>query len=106
MNARLADCKRPACKLEKIMARNVDFSNDQKTLTYKNAGDAKTKHKRTRIKYFRNPTQPKRDNANESNKVLQTQLTRNFAKRKQASFENLQNQPRTPQTKATQPIKT
>jgi hypothetical protein len=39
-----------------------------------------------------NLTQPKDNNANETEIVLQTQLTRNFAKRKQADFENLQNQ--------------
>jgi hypothetical protein len=34
-------------------------------------------------------TQPKNDNANETNKVLQTQLTRTFAEKRQADFENL-----------------
>jgi len=38
---------------------------------------------------------PKNDNAKKSDKIFQTQLTRNFAKKKQADFENLQNQPRT-----------
>jgi len=60
-------------------------------LTYKNAGDAKTKHKQTRIKFFRNLTPPKDNTANEINKILETQLARSFAKRKHANFENLQN---------------
>jgi hypothetical protein len=47
-----------------------------------------------------NLTLPKSDNANEHNKILQTQLTWNFAKRKRANFESLQNQPRK-KTKAT-----
>jgi len=42
-----------------------------------------------------NLTLPKNDNANENDKILQTQLTRNFAKRKRANFENLQTRPRT-----------
>jgi len=42
-----------------------------------------------------NLTLPKNDNAKEGDKILQTQLTRNFEKRKQADFESLQNQPRT-----------
>ncbi|MBI3165558.1 MAG: hypothetical protein HYZ24_12820 [Chloroflexi bacterium] len=44
---------------------------------------------------------PKNDNAKETDTILQTQLTRNFAKRKYADFENLHNQPRT-KTEATQ----
>ena len=106
MKARLADLKRTACKLEEIIARNFDFSNSQKTLTYKNAGDSKAKHRQTRTKCFRNPTQPKDNTANETNEVLQTQLTRNFAERNQDSFENLLNQKVRLPTKPTQPVKT
>jgi hypothetical protein len=32
---------------------------------------------------------PKDNNANETNKILQTQLTRTFAEKRQADFENL-----------------
>jgi len=62
-------------------------------LTHKNAGDAKTKHRQSRTKFFRNLTQPKDNTANETNKILQIQLAKTFAKRKHANFENLQNQP-------------
>jgi hypothetical protein len=47
-----------------------------------------------------NLIKPKENIANETDKILQTQLTRNFAKRKRADFENLHNRPRT-KTKAT-----
>jgi len=40
-----------------------------------------------------NLTLPKTDNAKETEIILQTQLTRIFAKRKHADFESLQNQP-------------
>jgi len=42
-----------------------------------------------------NLTQPKDNNANENERILQTQLTRTFAEKRQADFENLQNRPRT-----------
>jgi hypothetical protein len=51
--------------------------------------------KQTRTEVLEKPTQPKNDNANEANKILQTQLTRTFAEKRQADFENLQNQPQT-----------
>jgi len=75
MNARLADCKKPARKLEKIIVRNFDFSNDQKSQTNKNAGDSKTKHKQTKIKFFRNRHKPKNDFANKTEIILQTKPT-------------------------------
>lgn len=45
-------------------------------------------------------------NANDTNKVLQTQLAWNFAIKRQADFESLQNQLRTRLLKMTQPFKT
>jgi len=35
----------PTKKLDEIIARNFDFGNNQKTLTYKTTGNAKTKQK-------------------------------------------------------------
>ena len=46
------------------------------------------------------------DNANEGDKVLQTQFIRNFANRNRANFENLQSQPRTRQKETALQIKT
>jgi hypothetical protein len=46
------------------------------------------------MQILENLTQPKDNNANEANKILQTQFTRTFAEKRQADFENLQNQPR------------
>jgi hypothetical protein len=62
-------------------------------LTYEHAGDSKPKHKLTRTKILENLIKPKENIANETDKILQTQFTRNFAKRKRANFENLQNRP-------------
>ena len=53
-----------------------------------------------RTKILENLTLPKKDNAKENEIILQTQLTRTFAKKRQADFENLQSQPRT-KTKTT-----
>jgi hypothetical protein len=47
-----------------------------------------------------NLTLPKNDNAKEAEIILQTQLTKTFVAKRQADFENLQNQPRI-KTKAT-----
>jgi len=40
-----------------------------------------------------NLTLPKNDKAKETETILQIQLTRTFARKRQASFENLQSQP-------------
>ena len=53
---------------------------------------ANQSHKQTRPKILENLTLTKNDNANESDKILQTQFTRTKAKRKQANFENLHKQ--------------
>jgi len=61
----------------------------------------KLKHKQTRMKFFRNLHKPENNTANETDKILQTQLTRNFAERNYANFahrglcQSLQNRPRT-----------
>jgi len=55
-------------------------------------GFANQSQRRTRTLILENLTLPKNDNANESDKILQTQLTRTFAKRKHADFESLHNQ--------------
>ena len=44
--------------------------------------------KQTRTKILEKPTQPKNNNANETNKISQTQLTRTFAEKRQADFRN------------------
>ena len=67
--------KEPARKkIDKIIARNFDFGNNQKTGTYKHAGVSKTKHKLTRTLILENLVKPKENIANESDKILQTQL--------------------------------
>jgi hypothetical protein len=52
-----------------------------------------------------NLTLPKNDNAKETEIILETQLARTFATKRQANFENLQNRPRIkpkPRNKANQ----
>jgi hypothetical protein len=50
---------------------------------------AEQSRKRTRAKILENLPQPKDNKANEAKKILQTQLTRTFAEKTQANFENL-----------------
>ena len=50
-------------------------------------------HKRTRTKILENLTLLENRKANEAKPILQTQLARTFAEKRQADFENLQNQP-------------
>ena len=50
----------------------------------------KQNRRQTNAKFFRSLIQPKDNNADETNKILQTQLIRNLAKRNQAHIENLQ----------------
>jgi chromosome segregation ATPase len=51
--------------------------------------------KRTRLRVLENLTLPENNKANEAETILQTQLTRTFAEKRQADFENLHNRPRT-----------
>jgi len=51
-------------------------------------------------KFWKTWLYPKSDNANETEIILQTQLTRTFATKRQANFESLHNRPRT-KTEAT-----
>ena len=95
-------------KTDKIIARTLFFSKNQKNCDLKKRLLKKDSAKQTRTQILKNSTLPKNDNANETDKILQTQLTRNFAKRKRADFENLQNQPRTkpkPRNKANQNLR-
>jgi hypothetical protein len=48
--------------------------------------------KQTGTKILENLTQPKDNNDNESEIILQTQLTRTFAEKRQTDFENLARQ--------------
>jgi len=82
------------------------LTNDQKIQTYKHTGDSKVKHRRTRTLILENLTLPKMDNANESDKILRTQLTRNFATKRHANFESLQNHHEHGKKKLTLQIKT
>jgi hypothetical protein len=74
--------------------------------TYKHPGDSKTRYRRTQTPILQNLTLTKTDNANATDEVLQTQLTRNFADKSHADFESLQNRLRTLPKKPTQPFKT
>ena len=74
--------------------RNFDFYQNQKLWLTKRLLK-KDFAKQTRMIILENLILPKIDKANEANKILQTQLTRTFAEKRQADFENLQNQPQT-----------
>ena len=66
---------------------------------------ANQNHKWTKTQIFKNLTQPKDNNANETEIILQTQFIRTWAEKRQANIENLHNQPRTkpkPRNKANQ----
>ncbi|OIO83471.1 MAG: hypothetical protein AUK01_12485 [Anaerolineae bacterium CG2_30_57_67] len=56
MNARLTDCKRPACKkIDKIIARNFDFSNNQKNTNEQKRWRCKDKTQTNQNKVFQKP---------------------------------------------------
>ena len=54
---------------------------------------AKQNHEWTKTQILENLTSPKDNNANETEIILQTQLARTFAEKRQANFKDLQNQP-------------
>jgi len=56
---------------------------------------ANQSHNWTKKQILENLTLPKNDKAKEAEIILQTQLVRTFATKRQANFESLQNQPRT-----------
>jgi hypothetical protein len=43
------------CQPDQILQRTLPLTNDQKTQTYKHAGDSKTEHKRTKTPIFAKP---------------------------------------------------
>ena len=86
-------------KTDKIIARTLFFSKNEKLWLAKTLATktklAEQKHKLTRTLILENLTLPKNDNAKENEIILQTQLTWNFAIKRHADFESLQNRPRT-----------
>jgi hypothetical protein len=54
---------------------------------------ANQNHRQTRTPILENLTLPKSDNAKKTEIILQTQFAKTFATKRQANFENLQNQP-------------
>ena len=87
-------------KTDKIIARTLFFSKNQKNCDLPKRWQKKDFAKQTRTQILENLTLPKSDNAKENEIILQTQLTWNFAIKRHADFESLQNRPRT-KTKAT-----
>ena len=78
--------------------------NEPKRLLWK-MDFANQSHKWTRTQILKNLTLSKNDKAKETEIILQTQLTRTFATKRQANFESLPNQPRRkpkPRNKANQ----
>ena len=96
----LIDNQNHSQKTDKIIARTLFFSKNQKNCDLQKRLQKKDFAKLTRTLILENLTLPKNGNANESDKILQTQLTRNLAIKRYADFESLQNRPRT-KTKAT-----
>jgi hypothetical protein len=62
------------CQPDQILQRTLPLTNDQKTQTFKHAGDSKTEHKRTRTPILQNLTLPKNAKANELDKFYELNL--------------------------------
>jgi hemerythrin-like domain-containing protein len=102
--ARTTAEKRHHRKHDKILHATLIFTRTKKTVTYETLAK-KDFAKQTRTQILENLTLIKNDKANETEIILQTQLTRTFAKRNRTNFESLQNQPRKktkPRNKANQ----
>ena len=86
--------------------RNFDFDQNAKEPINQNAcwkkwtSPIKTKNEPER-KFWRNWLWQKTDKANEAETILQTEFTKTYVEKRQANFENLQNQARTKPKKRT-----
>ena len=69
--------------------RNFDFYQNQKNCDLQNACWKKTLLNKPERKFWKNQHNQKNYNANETEIILQTQLTRTFAEKRRADFENL-----------------
>ena len=87
-------------KLTRLLHELYSLARTKKNCDLKKRLLKKDSAKQARTIILENLTLPKNDNAKENEIILQTQLTWNFAIKRHADFESLQNQPRT-KTKTT-----
>ena len=93
-------------KTDKIIARTLLFSKNQKNCDLPKRWQKKDFAKQTRTQILENLTLPKCDNAKENEIILQTQLTWNFAKKDTPILRAYKTNHEQNRSNETKPIKT